>query len=218
MVFPDPLVMHWAVLWEFRDALLRGLALTVVISAVCIAASLALGTLAGCVAGFGGPLLRRLVALYVEVMRNTPVVAKLFFLYFVAGLDAIPAGVIALTAHQSGYIADVVASGFRSVAREQFEAAWSQGLLPVQIFGSVLLPQVWRLILPPLTSQFIEVVKNSAVIMLIGIEELTFQTQHIEHETFRGFEAATAVTLLYLVLALLISGGMTLLARRMRTA
>lgn len=211
-------MMHWAVLWEFREALLRGLALTIVISAVCIAASLALGTLAGCVAGFGGPVARRLVAAYVELMRNTPVVAKLFLLYFVAGLDAIPAGVIALTAHQSGYIADVVASGFRSVAREQFEAAWSQGLAQPRIFGSVLLPQVWRLIVPPLTSQFIEVVKNSAVIMLIGLEELTFQTQHIEHETFRGFEAATAVTLLYLILALFISGGMTLLARRMRTA
>jgi polar amino acid transport system permease protein len=71
---------------------------------------------------------------------------------------------------------------------------------------------------PPLTSQFIEVVKNSAVVMLIGLEELTFQTQHIEHETFRGFEAATAVTLLYLLLALAVSGGMALLARRARAA
>src|SRR5256885_663923 len=119
--------MHWPVLWEFRDALLRGLALTVAISAVAIAASLALGTLAGCIGAFSGALGRRLVAAYVELMRNTPVVVKIFFLYFVLGLDAIPAGLIALTAHQSGYIADVVASGFRSVAREQAEAAWSQG-------------------------------------------------------------------------------------------
>src|SRR4051794_1817480 len=114
--------MHWSVLWEFRDALLRGLALTVVISAVAIAASLVLGTIAGCAGAFVGRLGRRLVSAYVELMRNTPVVVKIFFLYFVAGLDAIPAGLIALTAHQSGYIADVVSSGFRAVAREQREA------------------------------------------------------------------------------------------------
>jgi polar amino acid transport system permease protein len=208
--------MDWGVLWHFRGALLGGLALTVALSGVAIIGSLLLGALAGSIGSFAGPMGRRLASAYVEAMRNTPVVAKIFFLYFVAGLDAIPAGLIALTLHQSGYIADVVASGFRAVPREQWEAAWSQGLGRATTFLRVLLPQVWRIVLPPLTSQFVEVLKNSAVVMLIGLEELTFQTQRIEHETFRGFEAATAVTLLYVALALLISGTMAVLARRAR--
>jgi ABC-type amino acid transport system permease subunit len=69
-------------------------------------------------------------------------------------------------------------------------------------------------VLPPLTSQFIEIVKNSAAAMLLGIKELTFQTQNIDVETFRGFEAATAATLIYLALALSISWAMSVLERR----
>ena len=71
-------------------------------------------------------------------------------------------------------------------------------------------------VMPPLASQFIEIVKNSAAAMLLGIKELTFQTQNIDVETFRGFEAATAVTLIYLALALTISGAMTYLGNRIK--
>jgi polar amino acid transport system permease protein len=79
----------------------------------------------------------------------------------------------------------------------------------------VLLPQVAATVLPPLTSQFIEIVKNSAAAMLLGIKELTFQTQNIDVETFRGFEAATAVTMIYLALSLIIAGTMALVGRRL---
>jgi len=207
--------MHWPVLWEFREALLDGLRLTLMLSAIAIAGSFLLGTAMGCIGSLPGFLARRIVGLYVEIMRNLPIVVKLFLLYFVFGFDAIPAGLIALITHQGAYIADVVAAGFRTVPREQGEAAWSQGLTRIQAFRAVLLPQVFRSILPPMTSQFIEVVKNSAVVMLIGVQELTFQTQHIEHQTLRGFEAATAVTLLYLAMALLIAAGMTAVQRRL---
>ena len=80
----------------------------------------------------------------------------------------------------------------------------------------VLLPQVGVIVMPPMASQFIEIVKNSAAAMLLGIKELTFQTQNIDVETFRGFEAATAVTLIYLALALTISGAMTYLGNRIK--
>ena len=118
--------------------------------------------------------------------------------------------VLGLSLHQSSYISDVLDAGFRSVPREQSEAAWACGHNHRQIFLHVLLPQVGVIVLPPLASQFIEIVKNSAAAMLLGIKELTFQTQNIDVETFRGFEAATAVTLIYLALALTISGAMSL--------
>lgn len=208
--------MEWSIIWAYRDALWTGLRFTIELSALSIVGSFLLGTALGCLGALPGFLAPRLVAAYVEVLRNIPVVVKLFFLYYAVGLDAMPAALVGLVTHQSAYIADVVASGFRSVPREQLEAGWACGHNYPQIFRRILLPQVFRFVLPPTTTQFIEILKNSAVAMLIGIEELTFQTQRIESETFRGFEAATAVTVLYLLLALAIAGAMSLVERKMK--
>jgi polar amino acid transport system permease protein len=210
--------MEWQLIWDYRGILWQGLVFTLQLSVLSIIGSLMLGVVLGCLGASTGFLLPRLVGLYVEVLRNLPVVVKLFFLYFVLGLEAMPAALIGLITHQSAYIADLVAAGFRSVPREQYEAAWASGLSPVRIYQRVLLPQVFGIVMPPMTTQFIEVVKNSATAMLIGVEELTFQTQQIESTTFRGFEAAATVTLLYLLLSLGIAGGMAALARRMRHA
>jgi len=210
--------LNWEVVWEYRAALADGLKLTLDLSAWSLVGSLALGTLVGCLGALPGYFTRRLVAAYVELLRNLPVVVKLFFLYFAVGLDAMAAGYLALITHQSAYVADVIASGFRSVPREQSEAALVLGHSRFQVFRHVLLPQVFRLVLPPLTNQFIEVVKNSAIVMLVGVQELTFQAQNIESETFRGFEAASVATACYVLIALAIAGGMALLQRRLRLA
>jgi polar amino acid transport system permease protein len=207
--------MNWAVLWEYRAALWDGLVLTAELSSISIVGSLLLGTVIGCISTLPGFFASRIAGAYVEVIRNVPVVVKLFILYFALGLDAMPASLLALIVHQSAYISDVIASGFRSIPLEQVESARATGLSPAQTFRHVTLPQVYRLIMPPLTSQFIEVVKNSSVVMLIGLQEMTFQTQNIEAETFRGFEAATAVTVLYLVMALGISWAMGIVQRRL---
>jgi len=206
--------MRWSVIWEYREALWSGLLLTVQITALTMVGALVLGTLVACLRQLPSYLVRRAALAYVDVIRNVPSVIKVFFLYFVVGFDALPAAVLGLSLHQSSYICDVLEAGFRSIPREQSEAAWGCGHDRLQIFLHVLLPQVWVIVLPPLTSQFIEIVKNSAAAMLLGIKELTFQTQNIDVETFRGFEAATAVTVIYLALALAIAGAMSLLGRR----
>lgn len=208
--------MRWTVIWDYREALWTGLQLTLQITALSMIGAFVLGTLLACLKQLPSYLLDRLIYAYVEVIRNIPSVVKVFFLYFVAGLDALPAAVLGLSMHQSSYICDVLESGFRAIPREQSEAAWACGHGRTQIFLFVLLPQVWAIVLPALTSQFIEIVKNSAAAMLIGINELTFQTQNIDVETFRGFEAATAVTVLYLLLSLGIAGSMAILERRIK--
>lgn len=205
--------MNFHVIWEYRAGLLEGLQLTVWLTAVSIVGSLVLGTAIGCFGTLSGFLPKRLARVYVEALRNVPMVVKLFFLYFALGLDAIPASIISLVLHQSSYIADVTGAGLRSIPREQQEAARALGHSYSQVFIYVLLPQALRIIIPPLTNQFIEVLKNSSVVMLIALEELTFQTQNIEHLTFRGFEAATAVTVLYLGVALAIVGVVNVLKR-----
>jgi polar amino acid transport system permease protein len=208
--------MRWWVIWDYREALWSGLQLTVQITLLTMVGALLLGTAVACLRQLPSYFIGRAVLTYVEVIRNIPSVVKVFFLYFVAGLDALPAAVLGLSLHQSSYISDVLDAGFRSIPREQSEAAWACGHGHSQIFLHVLLPQVWAIVLPALASQFIEIVKNSAAAMLLGIKELTFQTQNIDVETFRGFEAATAVTLIYLALALTIAGTMTLLERRIK--
>lgn len=208
--------MKWSLVWEYREALLHGLMLTLQLSVLSIIASTVVGVVVGCVGSLPGFLAQRLVGVYVEVLRNIPVVVKLFFFYFALGLDAIPAALISLTLHQSAYFADTIASGFRAVPREQFEAAYAGGHTRLQSFVHILLPQVFRNVIPPITTQYIEVVKNSAIAMMIGIEELTYQTQQIETETFRGFEAASIATIAYIIIALVIAGSMTLVARRLK--
>jgi ABC-type amino acid transport system permease subunit len=118
-------------------------------------------------------------------MRNIPLIVKLFFLYYAVGLDAVPTAMIGLIVHQSGFIADVTAAGLRSVPREQLEGAYASGLSMPQVFVHVLLPQALSFVIPPLTSQFIELAKNTALVMLIGLQDLTFVAQNINVETYR---------------------------------
>ena len=210
--------MDWSVVWQFRAAILEGFAYTVAISALAIVGSLLLGTILGCLRFARPALLGDMIDGYVEIVRNIPVIVKLFFLYYIAGLDALPSGLLALIIHQSGYITDVLTAGFRSIHPEQAESGYAQGLTRWQILIFALLPQVVRISLPPLTSQFIEVVKNSAVIMFVGVQELTFATQEISQSTLRSFEAAAVATALYVTLTLVIVGGMGRLGRRLNWA
>jgi polar amino acid transport system permease protein len=201
--------MDWGVLWEYRAALATGLGITLGVSALAIVGATVLGVLVGCLRGSGVYLLQRLTASYMELLRNLPLIVKLFFLYFVVGLPAVPAALAALVLHQSAYIADVTMAGLRSVGRGQSDAGASLGLTPWQLYRLVILPQILRVMLSPMTTQYVSVIKNSSVVALIGITDLTFQTQQINVETFRGFEAATAATLLYMVVAGAVIAGLT---------
>lgn len=207
--------MHWEVLWEYRWALLNGLFLTCWLSASAIVLSTLVGVPVGALWTNRNFYLNRSIGLFVEVMRNVPAVVKLFFLHFVVGIDAIPAGLLTLVIHQSAYIADVTVAGLRSIPAGQREAALASGQSEIQAFRYVLLPQALRHMIPPLTTQYIQIVKNSAVVMLVAVEDLAFQTQFIEQQTFRGFEAATATTVLYVTLVLLIATAMSRLEKRL---
>ena len=205
--------MEWYIVWDYRSVILDGLSLTLQISIIAIIAGTIIGTVVGCLSTLPSFYLQKITGVYVETLRNMPVVVKLFFLHFIVGLDAFPAGIIALTLHQSAYIADVTTAGLRSVPLGQTEAARSCGHGYFQLFRYILVPQAIRYVIPPMTTQYIQTVKNSAVVMLIALEDLTFMTQKIEHETFRGFEAATAVTIIYLLVVLVIAVAMTLLQK-----
>lgn len=193
--------LEWGVLWKYQAEIIEGLRITLELSGWSILFATVLGLIIGSVQVLPIFFLSKILNLYVEIMRNIPAVVKLFLIHFVFGLDAFFAGVVALSLHQSAYIADVVSAGLRALPKGQLEAALSTGLSYYHAFLRILLPQALRMTIPPMTTQFVQVVKNSAIVMLISLQDLTFVTNQIEHETFRGMEASIAVTVIYLLIA-----------------
>ena len=218
---------HWAVLWEMNPTyeevfgvwLLRGLILTIEITLISTIVSLILGTL------FGIARLSQFKPLYyfstafVEFFRNTPLLVQLFFWYFAFPLGLpetareflydhnfeLWAATGGLSIYTSAFIAEVVRAGIQAIPRGHLEAAASSGLSRIQALRFVILPQAFRIIMPPLGSELLNNMKNSSLAMVIGVADLCWQAQQIESFTFRGFEATTAATVIYLSLSLIIS-------------
>lgn len=204
---------NWYVLYEYRHLLLQGLRLTVEVAALSLVLSLSLGSVIGTLRHFAPRPLAFPLAAFTELFRNVPPIVQFFFWYFAVGLDSFAGAVVGLTIFQSAYIAEVVRSGVQAIPKTQVEAARSAGLSFLQMIAYVILPQALIRIVPALSIEFINVIKNSSIAMTIGVMELTFQTQEIEARTFRGFEAATAVTALYVLLAYSIVLAMRALER-----
>jgi polar amino acid transport system permease protein len=220
----------WAVVTsgKYLDWLLSGLKVTVQLSAVAMVASFVLG-LAIAVLRLS-PLrpLRAAAVAYVEFFRNTPLVVQIFFWYF-GSYQLLPAAlndwlnnhnfefaaaVIALTIYTSAFIAEDIRSGILAVPKEQMEAARSAGFSYLTAMRRVILPQAVRITVPPLVNQFLNLTKNSSLAMTIGVAELTYQARQVESYSFKGFEAFTAATVVYLALSLLITGVVALYDRK----
>jgi polar amino acid transport system permease protein len=115
------------------------------------------------------------------------------------------AGTIALTVYTAAFIAEEIRSGVFSIPKTQLEASRAVGLSFIQAYAYVILPQAFRIVIPPLISQFLNLIKNSSLVMTIGVMDLTYMARQIESYTFHGFEAFTVATLIYLCISLIVS-------------
>ena len=203
-------------LFTFEDGsfvagpLLDGLAITLEISAVSLVLSLVIGMVTALLrlsSSFTGRLLARG---YLELIRNTPLLIQLFFIYFVMApiIDMSPfaAAVLALSLFEGAYASEVFRAGIVSLPVGQWEAAHSLGLTTAQAYRYVILPQAIRRILPPLTNQAVSLIKDSALVSTIAIYDLTMQGQAIVAETYLTFEVWFVVAAMYLVLTISLSG------------
>lgn len=195
----------------------RGAATTVLL----IVVTTVLGTLLSILGAAGrrnGPVfLKRAIAVYVEVMRNTPFLVQLFFIFFGlpslgVRLDPILAAMLAMTLNMAAYTIEIVGAGLDAVPRGQTEAALALGLRPRQVFVKIVLPQALKVIYPALTSQIVIMMLESAVVSQIAVRELTYEADMLQARTFRSFETYFVVTLVYLGLSmalrrLLVTGG-----------
>ena len=168
-------------------------------------------------------LVQLLCRTYVEVMRGTPILVLLFLLYYGGPaigltLDAEPVGVIGLGLYGGGYFAEIFRAGFRSIPSGQVEAARMLGIPRRLIVARIQIPQMLTLIIPPSTNQVIILVKESALLSIITVAELTKNTTQMVNETFAVIEPYVAVALLYwlIIEGIAFSGG--LLERRFSRA
>jgi polar amino acid transport system permease protein len=163
--------------------------------------------------------LRRVLAAYVEAIRNTPFLVQLFFIFF--GLPSlgvrlgnIPAAIIAMTLNMTAYGIEVVRAGLEAVPKGQWEGAAALGLRPYRAFVSIVLPQALRVIFPALASQIVIIMLESAVVSQIAVRDLTYEADMLQARTFRAFETYLVVTGIYLGLAMALRRAMQMGARR----
>jgi len=187
--------------------LLRGLVLTVILTAISAVLGALVGTACAWARLHGGPILKRVVGAYVELVRNTPFIVQLFFIFF--GLPSLGlrlsvevACVLAMVFNLGAYACEIVRAGLQSTPKGQLEAALSLALTPWQTFLYVVLPPALARIWPALVSQIIIIMLGSAVCGQISAEELSQAANLIASRTFRNFESYIIVTAIYLLLAI----------------
>ncbi len=221
---------NWSVLWtgESGQWLLSGLIVTLELSALAWLLAVALGIVSGALRTVKFRPLRAVAIFYVEFFRNVPLLVWMFFWYFGVppflpevirewmfghGLE-FWAGVLALGVYSGARFSEVLRSGIQSIPRTQMEAAMASGLTTFQAYRYVILPVALRIIIPPGTSESLNLLKNSSLALTISVAELTFQTRQIETYTAKAIEALTAGTLIYLVLCIGLASIMSWVERR----
>jgi polar amino acid transport system permease protein len=200
--------------------LLRGLGVTFQITSISLVLAFALGLATALLRLSGSPLGRLTARGYLELIRNTPLLVQLFFIYFVLApvlqINAFTSAVLALSLFEGAYASEIFRAGILAIHRSQWEAAYSLGLSTWRTYRRVILPQAVRQILPPLTSQAVSLVKDSALVSTIAIYDLTMQGQAIVAETFLVFEIWFTIAAIYLVVTLGLSVTVATLERRRR--
>lgn len=220
----------WGVLWTGQSGLwlLQGLITTLELSALAWFLALTLGISAGALRTLPIAPLRWVAIFYVEFFRNVPLLVWMFFWYFaVPPLLPSPvqdwlfahgaefwAAMLALGVYHGARFSEVIRSGIQSIPKTQLEAALSTGLTVTQSYRFIIIPIALRILIPPITNESLNLLKNSSVALTISVAELTFQTRQIETYTAKAFEALTAGTVLYLALCLSISAFMAMLENR----
>lgn len=164
--------------------------------------------------------LRWLVMAFVELVRNTPFLVQIYFIFFalpLAGikLDPTPTAIIALGINGGAYAIEIIRGGVQAIGKGQIEAGQALGLTPMQIFRLIVLKPALRAIFPSLVSQFILLTLTTSIASAISAYELTSVAQRIESDSFRSFEVYGVVTLMYLVMSALILHGFGLLSKRL---
>jgi polar amino acid transport system permease protein len=196
-----------------KGLLLEGLIITLKISSFGLIFSFIIGFVSALARLSTSPVLKILSWIYVETIRNTPLLIQIFLIYFVISpvfdISAFSSAIIALSLFEGAYSSEIIRSGIVNIPKGQYEAAQSIGLSVPAIYVKIIIPQMLRQTLPMLAGQSVSLIKDSALVSTISIYDLTMQGQRIVSETFLTFEIWFAVALFYLT----ITAGLSFIIR-----
>lgn len=193
----------WGPIWDARGLIAQGLLMTIAVSAVSLAISIVIGLVVGSGGASNSRAARTVSALFVETMRNVPLLIHMYVWYMAFAFLRLPAftcAVLGLSLYSGAYVAEVVRAGIGAVRRGQMQAALATGLTRLQAMRLVVYPQALRIIAPSLASLFSQLIKDSSLASVIAVSELTYAAGAIEGQTFRTFEVYIAISILYLIL------------------
>ncbi|MFW6372999.1 MAG: ABC transporter permease subunit [Thermodesulfobacteriota bacterium] len=211
----------FSVIWESIPILLTGVKLTIFITALGLLMGFLLGTITGLMKISRNPLIRRMGGIYVESVRGTPLMVQVMFIYFglpmAVGtrIPPIVAGITAIGINSGAYIAEIVRGTFQSIERGQTEAGRSIGLTHFQTLYYVIWPQAFKRMIPPLGNQFIISLKDTSLLVVVGVGELTRTGQEIIAANFRAFEVWLAVAVMYFIMTMSIAKVLNVIERRL---
>jgi His/Glu/Gln/Arg/opine family amino acid ABC transporter permease subunit len=208
---------------RFLPSLLEGTLVTLELSVLAIAAALILGMVIALAALSRRKALTLPAGAFVQCMRNTPLLVQLYLVYFGLGmiglgLSAFVSGLIALTAQNSAYIAEIYRGGLQSVSRTQIEAGKSLGMSRRDVFELIQLPQAFMRVVPPLCNQFIQIIKDTSIVSAIAVGELMHQGKMLSERTAATYEIFIMVGLFYLVITAIVTFATRSFERRFAIA
>ena len=207
--------------WRDFDLLLEGLLLGLRLAFVALLIGTVIGLLCGYARVSRHPWLRAIVWLYVEIIRNTPILLLIFFVFFglpelgIYALDKYQSFTLALAIYAGAYLAEVFRAGLSSIPSQYVEAAKAIGLRPWQRQRYVVWPVMFRICLPALSNNFISLFKDTSLAAAIAVPELTFYARQINVNTFRVVETWMVASLMYVAACYLIAAGLRFFERRL---
>ncbi len=214
--------VDWSVIPSFLPQLYAGAKITVFITVVGLFGGIIIGLIAGLMRAYGGRIANGIAFVYIELIRGTPIVVQVMFLYFampiLVGLriDPMSAAVLAIVVNAGAYIAEIVRGAFLSISKGYTEAGLALGLPQWKVLVYILGPLAFRRLIPPLGNQFIVSLKDTSLFIVIGVGELTRTGQEIMASNFRAVEIWTAVAVIYLLLTGTMTVTLRIIEKRMR--
>ena len=197
------MTLDWSVVWQHRDALLAGTAMTFLLTVGTMAIALPCGIVVAALRLYGVAPVRALATGYVELFRNLPLILVVFWAFYVVpilagvGLSPLATGLAALALNVTAYNAETFRAGINSIRRGQTEAAVALGMSRMQALRRIVLPQAGRRILPVLASTWVSLFKDTSLVSVIAVSELAYTSMQIRAQTFSVLEMLTAMALLY---------------------
>lgn len=218
----DAMQVDWSIILDFIPQLIAGSKVTIYITVIGLIGGVIVGFIAGLMRAYGGRILNAIAFVYIEIIRGTPIVVQVMFLYFALPvladirIDPMSAAILAIILNAGAYIAEIVRGAFLSISKGLAEAGLAIGMPHWRVLLYIVGPIAFRRMIPPLGNQFIVSLKDTSLFIVIGVGELTRTGQEIMAANFRAVEIWSAIAVCYLIMTGAMTIALRVIEKRMR--